>query len=193
MFWNAGNSPIIHELSCGYFGAKRPLLYIAGDSITYGYGTNDPALIYAHLIGALTGGDYVVSPRGGGKIGGILEKIQTECAIIKPKYVMVTIGTNQAASEAQLQQLITDIKAIGSIPIINCIPCRTNGEQMTANNRILALGEYCCRFDIATAIDPTAATLKADLSLYVDGGVHPSVEGFKRMAARARIDLPFLF
>lgn len=193
VFWNDGNSPIIHELSCGYFGAKNPLLYIAGDSITYGYGTNDPALIYAHLIGALTGGDYVVSPRGGGKIGGIIEKIQTECAIIKPKYIMVTIGTNQAPSEGQLQQLVNAIKSIGSTPIINCIPCRTNGEQMTANNRILALGEFSCRFDIATAINPTADVLKADLSLYVDGCVHPSVEGHKRMAKRARIDLPFLF
>lgn len=193
IFWNGGQAPIIKELSCGYFGVKNPLLYIAGDSITYGYGTNDTTLTYAHLIGSLTGVDYIVSPRGGGKIGGILEKIQTECAIIKPKYVMVTIGTNQAPSDAQLQQLVTDIKAVGAIPIINCIPCRTNGEQTTANNRILALGEYCCRFDIATALDPTATTLKADLALYVDGGVHPNTNGFKRMADRVRIDLPFLF
>jgi hypothetical protein len=189
----SGTTPTIKHISCGYFGKKNPLLWIGGDSITYGYGTNALSLTYAHLIGKMTGGDYVVSPRGGGKIGGILEKIQTECSIIKPKFIMVTIGTNQAASEAQLQQLITDIKAIGSIPIINCIPCRTNGEQMTANNRILTLGEYCCRFDLATAIDPTASTLKADLSLYVDGGVHPNTTGFKRMADRVRIDLPFLF
>lgn len=193
IFWNGGTAPLIHELSCGYFGVRNPLLYIVGDSITYGYGTNDPALAYAHIIGALTGGDYIVSPRGGGKIGGVLEKIQTECSIIKPVYIMVTIGTNAAPSVAELEQLVTAIKAIGSIPIINCIPCRTNGEQMTANDRILALGEYTCRFDLATAIDKTAATLKADLSLYVDGGVHPNTTGFQRMADRVRIDLPFLF
>ena len=193
IFWNGGTAPIVHELSCGYFGVKNPLLYIVGDSITYGYGTNDASFAYAHLIGSLTGGDYVVSPRGGGKIGGVIEKIQTECAIIKPKYIMVTIGTNQAASIAQLQQLIDAIEAIGSIPIINCIPCRTNGEQTTANNNILSMGVYSCRFDIATAADPTASTLKADLSLYVDGGVHPNTTGFKKMADRCRIDLPFLF
>lgn len=193
IFWNGGTAPLIHELSCGYFGVKNPLLYIAGDSITYGYGTNDATLTYAHLIGGLTGGDYIVSPRGGGKIGGIIEKIQTECAIIKPKYIMVTIGTNQAASIVQLQQLIDDIETIGSIPIINCIPSRTNGEQTTANNNILSMNVYSCRFDLATAIDPTASTLKADLSLYVDDGVHPNTNGFKKMADRVRIDLPFLF
>lgn len=194
VFWNGGNAPIIHELSCGYYGVKNPLLYIVGDSITYGYGTNEASLTYAHLIGSLTGGDYVVSPRGGGKIAGVIEKIQTECSVIKPKYIMVTIGTNQTPTIVQLQQLIDAIITIGSIPIINCIPCRTNGEQTTTNNNILSMNVYCCRFDIATAIDPTATTLKADPSLYVDGGgVHPNISGFKRMSDRVRIDLPFLF
>jgi lysophospholipase L1-like esterase len=193
IFWNGGTAPIIHELSCGYFGVKNPLLYIAGDSIMYGYGTNNIDKTFAHLVGAMTGGDYVVSPRGGGKIGGVLEKTQTECAIIKPKYVMVTIGTNQTPTISELQQLIDSIETIGSIPIINCIPCRTNGEQMAANNNILSMGVYSCRSDLATAIDPTASTLKADLSLYVDNGVHPNTVGFKRMADRVRIDLPFLF
>ncbi|MFV0332145.1 MAG: SGNH/GDSL hydrolase family protein [Dysgonomonas sp.] len=192
LFWNGGTAPIIHELSCGYFGVKTPLLYIVGDSITYGYGTNDTSLTYAHLIGALTGGNYVVSPRGGGKIGGVIEKIQTECTIIKPKYIMVTIGTNQIPTIAQLQQLIDAINAVGSIPIINCIPCRTNGEQMTTNNNILSMGVYSCRFDLATCVDPTAEILKADLALYVDNGGHPNIVGFQRMADRVRIDLPFL-
>ncbi|MDR3059809.1 MAG: SGNH/GDSL hydrolase family protein [Prevotella sp.] len=191
--WLGGTAPLITELSCGYFGKKNPLLYIVGDSITYGYGTNDISKAYAHLIGNLTGGDYVVSPRGGGKISGVIEKILNECSIIKPQYIMVTIGTNQAASIAQLQQLIDGIETIGAIPIINCIPCRTNGEQTAANNNILSMGVYSCRFDIATAADPTATTLKADLSLYVDGGVHPNEAGYAKMADRVRIDLPFLF
>lgn len=194
VFWNGGAAPVVSELSCGYFGVKNPLLYIVGDSITYGYGTNDASLTYAHLIGRMTGGDYVVSPRGGGKIGGVIEKIQTECSIIKPKYIMVTIGTNGGVTVAQLQELIDAIEAIGSIPIINCIPCRGNGEQTTANTNILSMGTYCCRFDLATAIDPTAATLKANIALYADGNamVHPNTDGFKKMADRVRIDLPFL-
>lgn len=190
--WIDGTAPIVHNLTCGYYGTRKPLLYIAGDSITQGYGTNDIEKIYAHLIGSLTGGDYIVSPRGGGKIGGVIEKIQTECAIIRPKYVMITIGTNETPTITQLQQLVNNINDIGSIPIINCIPCRVNGEQTQANINILSLGVYGCRFDLATCIDPTSEILKADLSIYVDSG-HPSVVGHQRMANRARIDLPFLF
>lgn len=190
--WVSGGAPTIKNISAGYYGKLSPLLYITGDSITYGYGTNDITKTYAHLIGDLTGGDFVVSPRGGGRIGGVIEKITTECSIIKPKYVMVTIGTNAAPSVAQIQQLKDLVIGVGAIPIINCIPCRTNGEQATANNNILSLGGCVCRFDLATAINRTATPLKANLALYVDGGVHPNTEGFKEMVKRIPIDIPFL-
>ena len=166
---------------------------IVGDSITYGYGTDNMEKTFAHLIGAMTGGSYVVSPRGGGIAKGVIEKITTECAIVKPKYVMVTIGTNAVSSISSLATLIVKIIEIGALPIINSIPCMSGGGQTLANNAIQSMGFPGCRFDLATAIDPTATTLTPDPSLYADGGTHPNETGFQRMADRVRIDLPFLF
>ena len=171
-------------------------LYIIGDSITEGVpvSQNDA---WAYKVMAQVP-NTIVSGRGGGGLRGLMAKLDSEASILKPKYIMVTIGTNNYADYPQnshLTELVSKIKDIGSIPIINCIPCAPYASsdkiRATINNEILALGEKCVRFDIATSKD--YGLQEPDNTLYEDDLIHPNEAGHDRMYKRVLIDLPELF
>ena len=135
------------------------------------------------------------SGRGGGGITGVIEKIDSEVSLLKPKYVMVTIGTNDYGTVDRLQSLVTKIKEKGAIPIINCIPCApwssSDKLKSTINSAILKLNEKCARFDIATSKDYLLQ--EPDEALFCDDKIHPNENGHIEMLKRVKIDLPELF
>lgn len=170
--------------------ATNPYLYIIGDSITEGVRV-EPINAYAYIIASKIP-NTIVSGRGGGTINGVLEKLESEAAILKPKYIMVTIGTNGTTTTESLTQLLSRIEELGAIPIINTIPCTTTSIQATVNARILALNCKHIRMDIATALNYELEN-GADTTLFTEDGVHPNEAGHKRMAERVFIDCPELF
>ena len=170
-------------------------LYIVGDSITDGVPVPQD-LSWAYKIAEKV--PYtVVSGRGGGTIYGVIKRLQDEGQKLRPKYVMVHIGTNGGVSAESLASLKAEIVSIGAIPIICCICCCPDniGDtiQSAVNNQVLSLTDNkCVRFDIATAIDNDLSN-GADSSLFVSDGVHPNIDGHSAMAKRVEIDLPELF
>lgn len=171
-------------------------LYIAGDSITEGDGITVDAERWTTILKQYFDIDsVVVSGRCGGTIYHVLERIKSEAAILKPKYIMVTIGTNGRNTVSNLSQLIDDIRDIGAIPILNRVPAMASGLHNTYNNVIENVvntkNVLSCRFDIATSKNYNISS-GCDTTLFSDG-VHPNVNGCIRMATRIKIDLPFLF
>lgn len=168
-------------------------LYISGDSITEGVPISQNKA-WAYMLASEVH-NTVVSGRGGGGITGVIEKIDSEVSLLKPKYVMVTVGTNDYGTVDRLQSLVTKIKEKGAIPIINCIPCApwssSDKLQRTINNAILKLNEKCARFDIATSKDYLLQ--EPDEALFCDDKIHPNENGHIEMLKRVKIDLPELF
>lgn len=168
-------------------------LYISGDSITEGVPVPQNEA-WSYMLASEVH-NTVVSGRGGGGIMGVIEKIDSEVSLLKPKYVMVTVGTNDYGTVNRLQSLVTKIKEKGAIPIINCIPCApwssSDKLQSTINNAILKLNEKCVRFDIATSKD--CLLQEPDEALFCDDKIHPNKNGHLEMLKRVKIDLPELF
>ena len=168
-------------------------LYISGDSITEGVPISQNKA-WAYMLASEVH-NTVVSGRGGGGITGVIEKIDSEVSLLKPKYVMVTVGTNDYGTVDRLQSLVTKIKEKGAIPIINCIPCApwssSDKLQRTINNAILKLNEKCARFDIATSKDYLLQ--EPDEALFCDDKIHPNENGHIELLKRVKIDLPELF
>lgn len=170
--------------------AKTCFLYIVGDSITEGVPTPQ-AKCWAYRIADIIP-NTIVSGRGGGNIDGVLRKIQDEASVLKPTYIMVTIGTNGGNTPTNLAKLVADIKAIGAIPIINTIYCSSTNIKADINAQILALGEKCVRMDVATALNNNLAD-GADSSLFVSDGTHLNEQGNEMCFRQVKVDMPELF
>ena len=147
-----------------------------GDSITEGSGLS-VADTWANRVIA---SDYVRSGlncgRGGGNIDNALLCVRDILPAIRPKMVVVTIGTNGGNTAAKLAALVTGIRSLGAVPVINAIPMKSTGGSPAANELILALDTLHCRFDIATAIDNDTEQGQ-DSSLFQADRLHPNAAG----------------
>ncbi|WP_432328938.1 hypothetical protein ACRQ5D_10925 [Mucilaginibacter sp. P25] len=189
----SGTTPIVTRFDVNT-DKVRPKLFLLGDSITEEYGATVGSG-YSRLLATALNDNCVISGRGGGIIDAVINKITTEAAFLLPQYVMVTIGSNGNNTLTKLQSLVSQIKAIGAIPIINCIPANNktgSAAHVTANAQILSLGELSTRFDIATGLgnDPTAAP---NPSLFIADLLHPNNAGHQAMFNRFKIDVPDIF
>ena len=121
-----------------------------GDSITQGARVAR-AEAWANKAAEFLGGHCLNCGRGGGVLNHVLDCIRDIVPAAKPKYVIVTIGTNQRnATREEYEQIRDAIIKTSAIPIINCISMLPNSVS-AINNIILSLGVDSCRFDRATA------------------------------------------
>lgn len=165
-----------------------------GDSITQG--------IYLPTVGASYVsqlkkyyGNCVSSGRGGAKIDFLLDAMDDGLvSAFRPRYVSVAIGTNEGNTKEKLALLISKIKEIGAIPIINCVSQTVDGKSTDdneliwdINSMILSMHELGARFDIATGASYNPA-LPASSEVLQDA-VHPNSLGHARMAERFKFDL----
>ena len=179
---------------------KNVLLYITGDSITEGDGILLDKDRWTTLVSNhFTNGRVIVSGRSGGVADDLYRRLYSEAEILKPKYIMVTIGTNGGNSVTALTNIINKILEIGSIPIINHIPADTNNRYIGYNSTIdeaIALFDtkiLCCKFDLATSVNYDISQ-GYNSSLFVNGNsVHPNEAGCLKMYQRVKIDCPELF
>ena len=173
-------------------------LQIIGDSITQGYYATTERNSYPGLIANEIGDSKVVrSGRSGGDINNVLDIVASETTVLKPEYVMVTIGTNGGNTLQKLTTLINNIVAAGAKPIINHIPVRSNGDQVAVNAMIddaIAQNSNvvrCVRMDVATSKNYNIAD-GYDSTISYDG-THPNDIGHNRMYLQAKIDVPEIF
>jgi len=193
--------------------AKCDLL-IYGDSITEPesyWPTDIFPQSWTKLIIDSMDGRAMTSGRGGTQIAQVLQRIVNELPYIKPKYCMVTIGTNSGNTFENLTELVRYIKSQNVIPVLNHIPCFNNNgdtEGFHEINREIdavreAEGIRGCDFDIATSIDHDGKLV--DISCmwteeYTTGPLagrhyfhHPNVKGSANMFAQLQIDVPEIF
>jgi lysophospholipase L1-like esterase len=173
-------------------------LQIIGDSITQGYYATSEQKSYPGLIANEIGDSKVVrSGRSGGNIDNVLDIVASETTVLKPEYVMVTIGTNGGNTLQKLTTLINNIVAAGAKPIINHIPVRSNGDQVSVNAMIdEAIAQNtnvvrCVRMDVATSKNYNISD-GYDAAISYDG-IHPNDIGHNRMYLQAKIDVPEIF
>lgn len=179
--------------------AKDIFLQIVGDSITQGYYSTKKDGCYAGLLAEKISVSRVVwSGRSGAGPNEALNLINSETPILRPKYVLVTIGTNGGITAAQIDNIINAIVSCGSIPIINHIPSiqasSLNLQQTNdlIDERIAAhSGEiYCVRMDNAVSINHDPSQGRNNLCFY--DTLHPNDLGHLNMFKQVEIDMPEL-
>ena len=170
---------------------KEPLLYITGDSICEG-DRCEIGYRYSDRVENSLGKDNVaISGMSGTKITGVLNRLKSELPYIKPKYCMVTIGTNGGNTRENIQELIDYIESIGVTPILNHVSQTSGSQANSINEMIDEFGDYVgCKFDRATSLNNDIQQYY-NSSLYGDG-VHPNKHGHEKMFDRFKIDLPYL-
>ncbi|MBR4756553.1 MAG: SGNH/GDSL hydrolase family protein, partial [Bacteroidales bacterium] len=185
-------------------------LLIYGDSITQPDGyfpKKDFPQAWTMQIMSNVRGKAVCSGRGGCTINEVLARIPNELPFIRPRYVMVTIGTNGGNTEENLSRLVEYIFSQGAIPILNNIPCNESGTQVEANKLIARVREKYklqgCLFDLATSVAGDGLEVDKSMMFWenyppeIFGGWqvwhHPNSKGGTAMYLRSRQDVPELY
>ena len=193
-----GTNAIIKSVRVSTGIDAQPELYETGDSLTMA--NTSPLQAgegFAYRIATEVGNGSCVSGRNGGETTSIIARLETEAAFLKPKYIMVTMGTNgdEATLAANLPVVYNKILEIGAIPIINRVPTG-HGDSLEKNaviNAYLATkpDTLSLRLDIPTALnyDPAQGI---DPAGTIDG-THYTAARNLIMSYRARIDTPELF
>lgn len=177
-----------------------------GDSITETeayYPADYMSQAWTMLVRKHMHGRFLASGYSASQISQIFGRIQNELPFIKPKYCMITIGTNQGDTVENLTALVQYIKSQDVIPILNHIPCykrtASDTDGFIAINAIIdqvraAENVKGADFDICTSIGYDGETI--DPSCFWDNGEylqHPNVKGSKKMFDQLLIDVPEIF
>lgn len=137
----------------------RAKVLIVGDSITAGAHTayeNTWAPNVAEYFGnSLSGG------RGSGQVLCCLNQLRTLVPVVKPKAVIVTIGTNYINNIAKsgyaglFKSIINLIREYDAVPIVNNVPaCDARKTGLSIINEVVnELKQIGCRFDLATSLN----------------------------------------
>ena len=181
---------------------------IYGDSITEGLYASSEEKSWSNLIRDALGKDNCcVSGRCTCKIQHVSRRIAFECAILKPKYIMVHIGTNGGNTVDNITNLIKQIKNLGAIPIINTIICTATSTQSSINTIIRqALNTYsnetilsadcqaatCKNFNVADGVNRACFSNDGGTTILHEG-YHPSDYGHELMFKQVVKDIPQLF
>ena len=182
-----GTSPEVSWLRVSAEKAN-PLVIVYGDSITQGarlYNGQSYVDLLADSIGRDKG--VYASAIDGATIATIKPIMAYEIPILKPKYVIVTIGTNSGGSQSDYDALLAQIESYGAIPIINVPPCPVTDDVPAYWQYILNLGIQSALFNVATALN-NAPEDGRNTALYADNS-HPNANGHTAMFKRFFIDV----
>lgn len=161
----------------------QPKVLFVGDSITQGAHTD-----YDKTWSVMAGeyfGNCLTGGRGSGDIWCCLNQVRSIVPVIKPKAVVVTIGTNNTYNQMTddgfkglYTSIVNIIKSVGAIPIVNnIIACDSRSSAVTqANNVITSVNELGCRFDLATSVNNVWADGE-NTSYYYTDLVHLNDDG----------------
>lgn len=191
--------------------AAKANLMIYGDSITEGEAYWPADLFEHHWVQKIVkhaNGNAVSSGRSGGAFSDIYARMQNEIPFIKPKYVMITMGTNGQATAENYTTAVQYVKSQGCIPILNHIPCYDNNGDTTGfraiNETINTVRSQenvkGADFDFVTSTDHGGQNIDTSTMWYEDYTAnsshyyhHPNVKGCEAMFQRILIDVPEIF
>ncbi|RYE19927.1 MAG: SGNH/GDSL hydrolase family protein [Sphingobacteriales bacterium] len=186
MATESGTPPVVKSMTVSTGYPKGIKILYMGDSITEGL-FMVPDAFTQH-------GKAAISGRSSGTVSGVQNRVWSELAYLKPKYVSILIGTNGSNTVANLTNLCQSIMRLGITPILNNIPWKAPAP-VVADNAIITqvrknLNLKGARFDVATSVDQL--NLQQDTTIFADG-VHPTAEGVHRMYRQLQNDVPELF
>lgn len=185
----SGTSPDIEYVRC-CASYKEPLVVVYGDSITEGDRVYN-GQTYVDLMKKALGEERVMcSGLSGSQISNLITRMQFELPLLKPKFVMVSIGTNGGNTQALFNQAKQVIEENEAIPIVN-VPPMGYSDLETLRNYIFNLGVTTTRFDIATAINNDVSQGR-NTALFADS-LHPNSDGHIAMFNRLKSDCNILF
>jgi hypothetical protein len=176
--------------------SARPYIYMLGDSITEHFGVDDQFTL-TKLMRDKFGDKKIMSSGVGGAVPtGAYIRIQNELINIRPKYVLIFLGSNSEANfENNLNLIINYAKSIGSKVLVATIP--TNASYTATIN---ALPSDIIKIDWATELTVSGAGSSRIVAYYVntDGtgnqyndNLHPNKLGelkrFRRLLADSNI------
>ncbi|WP_185269607.1 SGNH/GDSL hydrolase family protein [Chryseobacterium bernardetii] len=181
----------------------RAFIGFYGDSITEGNSVGSTSKTpyykdrFANLIGEYIGRPYYVSGRSAGTIDGVLARMQVEIPILLPRYVFVTIGTNNGNTEAKLNQLVDFCESYGCNVILNLIPLydgSTAAKNAMIQGIVSARKLLSVKMNVATSLNNDGVT-KDDSLFANESGVliHPNAAGNLKIFNRVFVDAPELF
>lgn len=179
-------------------GNRYARTYIVGDSYVETAG-RDPQCSYGQRLYDATGGNVILSGRGGATADDVLKRLTTELNVVHPRYCILQCGMNDSLGDLdvfqeKLQACITAVERCGIIPILCTIPRRMDSDNLAfiqmANPWIRSLGyKY---IDQAVAMS-TGDGVTQDTSKYVDDRIHPNVKGGECLYRCAQAMLPEMF
>ena len=183
---------------------SRPRLLGMGDSIMWGVNANVYTR-YMNILGAQADANFVVSARGGATSTGMLARFTTELPYLRPDFVIMCIGANDAqlgvsasAWTANVQAAVNAAVAGGAQVILcTCIPFAGNPSAQTAINSYNAAAIGGSITGILKLVQwhipmSTGDGTVGNSSLYSSDGVHPNSAGHQVMANKLLSDCPYL-
>ena len=186
----SGKSPFIKSVEIAATVAPEPLMYIAGDSVTEGDFVSETAR-FGHVMASWLNGRVVYSGQSGSTIDGLMDRLSNELPVIRPKFVMLTTGTDGGNTRDKLVALVDLVRSYGAVPILNRIPLKDDGSSAEVNEVIASVCEEkdvaSCRFDLATASGDDSSS--QDRELFTEDLIHPNEDGHYAMAKRL-FDIP---
>lgn len=191
-------SASIYSFAHTAVGKDSPVLYMLGDSIWEGFSVKDSEKLSTLLSNTLGAEEVQVSSLGGAVSSGVTARLTSELAVIKPKYVMVYLGSNYTATFADdIANIVSIIKSNGAIPIVCTVP--TNVAETTAVNA-LASDILKVKFDLAltesgagSGYIPKYYVNKDASGTEYNDSLHPNALGNIQMLNRIKLDVPQLF
>ena len=186
----SGKSPFIKKVEILTSAAPGPFMYVTGDSVAEGDQVRESAR-FGQVMASWLSGRVVFSAQSGSTVDSIMDRISNEVPVIRPEYVMVTVGTDGGNTREKLVELVELIRSLGAVPVLNRIPVRNDGSSETINETIASVCEEMdvasCRFDLATSHD--GDTSRQNQDLFMSDMVHPNADGHYAMAKRL-FDIP---
>jgi lysophospholipase L1-like esterase len=174
----SGNSATWHRVYA--YLPKRDVVFL-GDSITEGYGVAWNKA-WVTLVADEIGHEKVLNMGSSGdQISQCQSIVDTVLVKLKPKVVVVTIGTNGGNTDANVKALYDSIINLGAYPIFNYIYRGSN--SVSANSCIAKLKCEGARFDYETSIDYDLSK-GMNSTYYQTDGLHLSDDGNEAVAQR---------
>ena len=151
---------------------------------------------YPQLIKNALNGNVAISAKGGESTTGLVEKLDTDFTLFKPKYTLIAMSINDsivsqnsiATFKVNMTKLIEKTRANGSEPIIVTLPSMGNGADLIRQYNSWIKNYYLdIRYlDINNVLSVTTSDTP-DISLFLEDG-HPNVEGNERIFKKFMLD-----
>lgn len=180
VYYIGSGTPYLQNLYATCLRGAKAL--IVGDSITAGAHTTVETS-WAQMAAEYFG-DSITGGRGSGDVLCCLNELRSLLPVVKPKAVVVTIGTNYNSSVSKtgyvglFKSIINVIREYGATPIINNVcACDARNTGLTIINEVVnELKQIGCRFDLATSLNNDWDDGQ-DSQYYYTDNVHLNVAG----------------